>query len=98
MMTRSDEQKSGKANAIRNLLIFWAVLGSAGGLVAWQYIDIEVDARDVAAVFNPVEACTARGIDYFKEIESYPYLSDGRNAERVARERCERTTTAFGGR
>ncbi len=83
-MTRSDEQKVGARHAIRNLLVFLAVLAALGGLVAWQRTDAE-------------EACTAKGVDYFKQIESYPYLSDGRSAERVARERCERTTTAFGG-
>lgn len=42
-----------------------------------------------------VEACVARGIAYFIEIGSWPTLSTGRNAATVARERCERTTTAF---
>tara|TARA_R110001599_G_C12251310_1_gene659660 strand:+ start:418 stop:765 length:348 start_codon:yes stop_codon:yes gene_type:complete len=46
-----------------------------------------------------IEACVKRGIEYFKEIGSYPTLSSapnkGRKAEDVARERCERTTTAF---
>ena len=46
-----------------------------------------------------VDACVARGVAYFKEIGSYPTLTAppnaGRRAEDVARERCERTTTAF---
>lgn len=46
-----------------------------------------------------VEACVSRGVAYFKEIGSYPTLSSapnaGRRAEDVARERCNRTTTAF---
>jgi len=46
-----------------------------------------------------VEQCVARGIAYFKEIGSYPTLSSapnvGRSADEVARERCNRTTTAF---
>jgi len=42
-----------------------------------------------------IEACVGRGIAYFKEIGSYPRLSDGRSAAQVARERCNRTTTAF---
>lgn len=46
-----------------------------------------------------VNACVERGVEYFKEIGSYPTLSsapnEGRNAEDVARERCNRTTTAF---
>ncbi len=46
-----------------------------------------------------VEACVGRGVAYFKEIGSYPTLlsapNAGRAAEDVARERCNRTTTAF---
>jgi hypothetical protein len=46
-----------------------------------------------------VEACVARGIAYFKEIGSYPTLKSapntGRSADDVARERCNRTPTAF---
>ena len=42
-----------------------------------------------------VDACTERGVAYFKEVEVYPYLSNGRKAEDVARERCRRTTGAF---
>lgn len=49
---------------------------------------------------NPeVEACTQRGITYFKEVGSYPRLQTwpnvGRPSEEVARERCNRATTAF---
>lgn len=44
---------------------------------------------------SKVEKCTERGVAYFKEIGSYPTLSDGRDAEKVAEERCRRTTTAF---
>lgn len=46
-----------------------------------------------------VNACVERGVEYFKDIGSYPTLSSapnkGRDAEEVARERCNRTTTAF---
>ena len=46
-----------------------------------------------------IAACVERGVTYFKEIGSYPTLSSapdtGRRAEDVARERCNRTTTAF---
>jgi hypothetical protein len=48
---------------------------------------------------SEVEACVERGVQYFKDIGSYPTLSSppnkGRSAEVVARERCNRTTTAF---
>jgi hypothetical protein len=39
--------------------------------------------------------CVQRGIAYFKEIESYPNLSNGRDATSVAIERCNRTINAF---
>lgn len=41
------------------------------------------------------DACTYRGMAYFREIGSWPTLSDGRDAAREARERCQRTTNAF---
>lgn len=45
--------------------------------------------------WSAVSDCTQRGIAYFKEIESWPTLTDGRDAASVAAERCSRTTTAF---
>ncbi len=46
-----------------------------------------------------IAACTSRGIAYFQAIGSYPTLktapNTGRSADEVARERCNRTTTAF---
>ncbi|RYD86049.1 MAG: hypothetical protein EOP84_00310 [Verrucomicrobiaceae bacterium] len=44
---------------------------------------------------SPHAACVKRGVEYFKEIGSYPRLSDGRDAAKVADERCGRTLTAF---
>jgi hypothetical protein len=42
-----------------------------------------------------INACAARGVAYFKEIGSYPTLSNGREADVEAIQRCRRTTTAF---
>jgi hypothetical protein len=42
-----------------------------------------------------VSGCVSRGIAYFKEIGSYPNLSDGRVATVVAKERCGRSLSAF---
>jgi len=42
-----------------------------------------------------VQECVANGIAWFEEIGSYPTLGDGRDAEQVAIERCDRTTQAF---
>ena len=41
--------------------------------------------------------CQAKGEAYFREIESWPTLSDGRIAADVAADRCGRTTGAFDG-
>lgn len=47
------------------------------------------------------DECIEKGVAYFKEIGSYPYLSSypnaGRAAEDVAAERCERSPIAFDG-
>ena len=46
--------------------------------------------------YDSVDACISRGIAYFKEVGAYPILTTtGENAEQVAKERCNRTTTAF---
>ncbi|MFE0407442.1 hypothetical protein ACFW0S_01480 [Citrobacter freundii] len=42
-----------------------------------------------------VDECIKRGAQYFTDIGSYPNLSDGRDAMKVASERCNRTITAF---
>ncbi|RUO48973.1 hypothetical protein [Pseudidiomarina donghaiensis] len=48
---------------------------------------------------DKVERCVARGVEYFKEIGSYPTLKSGTNAgrtaESVATERCKKKATAF---
>ncbi len=44
-----------------------------------------------------IKQCVDNGIAYFKEIESYPYLSSGRSAVTVATERCNRNVHAFDG-
>lgn len=65
----------------RNLLILAAIVV----VVAAGLIGKEVKERN----------CISRGIDYFKEIDSWPTLSTGRDAATVAQERCSRTTDAF---
>lgn len=68
--------------------------GCGGEAVSTRDLDVEESSGASA-----VDECTARGVAYFKEIGSYPVLHSepnaGRAAEDVARERCERTTTAF---
>lgn len=48
-----------------------------------------------APTYTPINSCAERGVAYFKEIGSYPTLSNGRDAQSEATERCARTTTAF---
>ena len=42
------------------------------------------------------DKCVVNGVQYFKDIGSYPKLSDGKHAENVVRERCNRSSVAFG--
>jgi len=44
---------------------------------------------------DSITKCYERGVAYFKEIGSYPTLSDGRLAGDVAAERCDRSKQAF---
>ena len=41
--------------------------------------------------------CVEKGIEYYKEIGSFPRLSDGREAANVVKERCGRSPVAFDG-
>ncbi|MEG1451760.1 hypothetical protein [Brevundimonas sp.] len=43
------------------------------------------------------KSCVEKGEAYFKEIESWPHLSDGRNAMKVIVDRCQRNDGAFDG-
>jgi len=72
------------------------VLGGAI-LLLWlvgKFSGTSGDSADRSSV-SDVESCVARGISYFSSIGAYPMLSDGRKATDTARERCNRTTTAF---
>lgn len=42
-----------------------------------------------------LDACVNKGVAYFRAIDAYPTLSNGRKAEDVALERCRRRTNAF---
>lgn len=78
------------------------VMSTGGGFLAAL-----VPAVIYGLIFEPpggntdaaVEACVSRGIAYYKEIGSYPTLKSslmaGRSADAEARERCERSPTAF---
>ena len=42
-----------------------------------------------------IEICVSKGVKYYKSIDSFPYLSNGANAESSAREKCHYTLGAF---
>lgn len=44
------------------------------------------------------EKCFRKGVEYYKAIESYPQLSDGRNATDVIRQKCLDTNNQVFGR
>lgn len=67
-----------------------------------NYYEADAEYRAATGATGPSSAttyaqCVSRGIAYFREIESWPKLSDGRDARGVATERCNRTTGAFDG-
>ena len=53
----------------------------------------------VAAADDPASECAKRGVAYFQSIGSYPALrsppNEGRAAEEVAIEGCQRSSAAF---
>ena len=58
-----------------------------------------VGCNEESIAQSEINDCYDRGVAYFKEIDSYPTLHSepnvGRYAVEIARERCNRTTTAF---
>lgn len=44
---------------------------------------------------NKERDCRERGEAHYREVGSWPRLSDGRSSEEVVRERCARSDTAF---
>ena len=83
-------EKNVKAGVISALVIA-AIIGVA---IA-QRDGAEYRAGAAQSQALQLDMCQQRGVKYFNGIGSFPALSDGRNAEAVARERCSRTTSAF---
>ena len=58
-----------------------------------------VGCNEESIAQSKINECYDRGVAYFTEIGSYPTLKSepnvGRDAVEIARERCNRTTTAF---
>lgn len=44
-----------------------------------------------------LETCHRKGITYYREISSYPTLSDGQDANKVIGQICANSRIAFGG-
>jgi hypothetical protein len=89
-----------KAKDSRSTLLACLALAGIVLVIAIQHHDqprraAPETAETVAAIPSPVSDCIARGVRYFQEIGSYPRLSSGEDADVVAAERCNRTTTAF---
>lgn len=88
-MALSEEARWGliAGGVIGAVIVIVVVLRLAGA--------IEPVERSSSSTTDSVSSCVDRGVAYFREIGSWPTLSDGRNAREVAAERCSRTTGAF---
>jgi hypothetical protein len=76
----------------------WFILIAIVAVFSIAWIFDEAEESKAVSDFT-YQACVDRGVQYYREIGSYPTLSsapnEGRKAIDVARERCRRTTTAF---
>lgn len=91
-MTTQEEQwaaeaKANEAKAKRNKWI-------AAGVVAALLVLVAI-LKAAGVIKSDEEKCAERGVAFFKEIGSYPYLSNGASAEKEAKERCSRSLKAF---
>lgn len=98
LQSRTSSQENSTKNVMVGILAVVFIIGIAKIIDTLSSDESSsVSAREASD--SPVKQCVDRGIQYFKDIGSYPFLhsepSKGRDAEEVARERCERTTTAF---
>lgn len=81
---RRNKEKGGVLLVL--LLLFIAILSTG----IWWKVGHQVSYP------TPVEACTERGIAYFKEIGSWPTLkSTGQSADMVAKAMCRNNNNAF---
>lgn len=72
------------------------LLISVAGIALYGCGEASSDAAQKSSKLTPYDQCVENGVEYFKEIQSYPKLSDGRDSENVARDRCRRSLQAFG--
>lgn len=68
------------------------VLALAAGLAVLAIYFVAERTKSSTPTFG---SCLENGRRYFKEIGSWPRLSDGRDAEEVAGDRCRRRYEAF---
>lgn len=73
-------------------------MGVVIGLVVLMAIIVinNSDRRSSDARLSSYATCVELGNAYYKEIGSWPLLSDGREASTTVREMCRRSTGAFG--
>lgn len=76
---------------MKKLLLIWVI-----GIALYGCGEDSKEGAQKGKKITPYDQCVENGIEYFKEIQSYPKLSDGRDSESVARDRCRRSLQAFG--
>lgn len=67
------------------------------GIAAWVALTIWLPARCMAPETPTTSraTCLARGEGFYRSVDMWPILGDGRMAQPVVQERCGRDTTAF---
>lgn len=72
------------------IAIVFGVIFAVGGIAGLVDGSLELGCSP-----DVEKECINRGSRYYREIGSYPTLSDGRQADDVVRERCGRSSSAF---
>ena len=77
------------------LKILWWFLGVSVALTIGAIIYFRVAGIRYEAPETQRERCNRLGVQYYKDIGSFPILSDGRNARDVVKEHCRNSLRAF---
>lgn len=73
-----------------SIAVVFGIIFAVGGIAGLADGSLEFGCSPDAE-----KECVTRGTAYYREIGSYPTLTDGRSADDVVKARCGRATSAF---